>query len=139
MDNKKKTYEEVTDYIKNVSPLLENPEALTQTIMDRIERINRNKKKYTLMRVTGLVAGIAVCLLLCRLTYESAQLSTYCVPPAKTEIFVKLSDRRPEESDKLQSRKTGRNGIINEYLKRKSIKEQMYLKYVRKLSNYSKY
>ncbi|MDR3141323.1 MAG: hypothetical protein LBU37_06335 [Tannerellaceae bacterium] len=129
MDNKK-TYEEITGYIRDVSPLLDNPEELTQRIMTRVERTDRNKKKRKIMHITGLVSGVAACLLLCLLAYESVQPSAHHA--AGMEISMKLPDRQWVKSD------TDIVGLIGENLKRKDIKKRIYSRYSRKLSNLSK-
>jgi hypothetical protein len=84
MGNKKITYEEITGYIRNISPVLDNPEELTQNIMTQIECLAKNRKKHTVIRITGWLSGAAACLLLCLLVYETVQLSAYsCIPDVK--------------------------------------------------------
>ncbi|MDR0606574.1 MAG: hypothetical protein LBG80_20075 [Bacteroidales bacterium] len=124
MKNKKLTYEELTDLLKNTSPVLKHPEELTQTIMSQIESIAKNKKKYRLIHITGLLSGAIACLLLCLLAYEPVQISTY--QHDKTKISVNLSDkeriRNISNTNQSYSVKDMRSGIkiISEKLKEKS-------------------
>jgi ribosome-associated translation inhibitor RaiA len=141
-----KTYEEITGYIRNISPLLENPEELAQTIMTRIERISKHNRKRKIMLITGLISGVAACLLLCLLVYESIQLSSY--QAAGTEISMRqriksdhlnISDTMQiHTSDKIKSGKTNIVEIIGENRKRNDRKQRIYSRYSYKLSSLSK-
>lgn len=135
MKNKKLTYEELTDLLKNTSPVLEHSEELTQTIMSHIERITKNKKKYRLIHITGLLSGAVACLLLCLLAYESIQISTYQHDKAKISVKLSSKERIPNIFNTNQNHtvKDMRSGIkilsekMREKAERKELKAQIFI------------
>ncbi|MDR2407400.1 MAG: hypothetical protein LBE13_04715 [Bacteroidales bacterium] len=133
MKNNKLTYEELTDLLKNTAPVLEHSEEVTQTIMSQIERIAKNKKKYRFIHITGMLSGAVACLLLCLLTYETIQISTY--QHGKSKIPAKLSDKERTHiinTSQCYTVKDMTSGIkiisekIKEKSKRKDIKAQIF-------------
>jgi paraquat-inducible protein B len=121
MEKKKFTYEEITGYIRNVSPVLENPEELTQNIMAQIKQTTKTKKKHKIIRVTGLLSGAAACLLLCLFAYENIQLSEHSCNTDVKRISItdgKMNFSKPEIKQ-----------MIHEKLKNKSRKERIYTLY----------
>jgi hypothetical protein len=121
MEKKKFTYEEITGYIRNVSPVLENPEELTQNIMAQIKQTTKIKKKHKIIRITGLLSGTAACLLLCLLAYENIRLSEYSCNQEEKRISItdgKVNFSKPEIKK-----------MIREKLKNKNRKERIYTLY----------
>jgi hypothetical protein len=121
MEKKKFTYEEIAGYIRNMSPVLENPEELTQNIMAQIKQPSKNKKKHKIIRVTGLLSGVAACLLLCLLAYETVRLSKYyCIQDVKRISITneKMNFSKPEIKE-----------MIREKLENKNRKERIYTLY----------
>ncbi|MDR1594243.1 MAG: hypothetical protein LBS43_07155 [Prevotellaceae bacterium] len=121
MENKKITYEEITGYIRSVSPVLENPEELTQNVMIQIERIAKNRKKHKIIRVTGLLSGAVACLLLCLLAYETIRLSAYSNISDATRIHA--------GDENVKFSKPDIEKTIREKLKNKKQKERIYTLY----------
>jgi hypothetical protein len=93
MRNKNISYETVTGYLKNCKPVLDNPNELTQTVMDRIERLSANGKKVRIMRITGVLSGIAATLLLCLLISETVRqpLAPVETLPSVTPFSAKIA------------------------------------------------
>jgi hypothetical protein len=45
MENNKTSYQTLVERLKNISPVLENPEDLTRSVMERVEKIETNNRK----------------------------------------------------------------------------------------------
>jgi hypothetical protein len=73
MENNQLYYQDLVERIKHISPVLENPEELTQTVIARVEQISANKLKNKIMYITSIVSGAAAVLLFCLLIYETIQ------------------------------------------------------------------
>jgi hypothetical protein len=134
MENKKLTYEEIIGFIKNTSPTLEHPQEVTQTIMQQIEYLNKGKRKYKMIRITGLLSGVAACFFLCLLTYETIQLSVYSCNETKSydrlsakEITSYIFDtKRTATIDNTASEKETMIKILREKSERQRRKARIY-------------
>jgi hypothetical protein len=73
MKNEQVTYEQLTGYLKSVSPAPGNPGELTRDIIARVERAARDKRSNSTLCVASRVSGIAACLLTCLLISEIAR------------------------------------------------------------------
>jgi hypothetical protein len=76
MENNQLSYSKLMELLKT-APILENPEALTQTVIKRIEKISANKLKNKIMYITSIVSGTAAALLFCLLIQETIQTSQF--------------------------------------------------------------
>jgi hypothetical protein len=129
MKNNKLTYEEIIGLLKNTSPVLERPEELTQTVMAQIEHLSKNKKKYKIIRITGLLSGAVASLLICLLAYESIQQSIYQYNESKISVNLSDDKRTLNTFNTIQSHTidglASENGIIAEIIKEKSKRREM--------------
>ena len=66
-----KLYNEWLDEVKNVQPILSNPDELTTAILQQVSRIVPQKKKRKSLLIGSWVSGIAAGLLLCLLVSEA--------------------------------------------------------------------
>ncbi|GHT24417.1 hypothetical protein FACS189430_09280 [Bacteroidia bacterium] len=71
MENKI-SYQTLTERLRK-TPILEQPEKLTQTVIEKIERMEANRLKHKVMYITGWLSGVAAALLLALLILETAQ------------------------------------------------------------------
>ena len=60
-----KLYNEWLDEVRNVQPILSNPDELTTAILQQVSRIVPRKKKRKSLLIGSWVSGIAAGLLLC--------------------------------------------------------------------------
>jgi hypothetical protein len=72
MENTEKLYENLMARLKK-PPHLPQTEVLQKNIMQRIEFQSKNEKRMTIYRFTGVISGIAACLLAGLLLYETIQ------------------------------------------------------------------
>lgn len=66
-----KLYNEWLDEVRNVQPILSNPDELTTAILQQVSRIVPRKKKRKSLLIGSWVSGIAAGLLLCLLVSEA--------------------------------------------------------------------
>ena len=66
-----KLYNEWLDEVRNVQPILSNPDELTTAILQQVSRIVPQKKKRKSLLIGSWVSGIAAGLLLCLLVSET--------------------------------------------------------------------
>lgn len=100
-----KLYNEWLDEVRNVQPILSNPDELTTAILQQVSRIVPRKKKRKSLLIGSWVSGIAAGLLLCLLVspdgvrveeeYRFQENSAYSLP----EGWEKM--RLSEKSDYL--------------------------------------
>lgn len=135
MEKEKVSYEEIIGRIKRTPPSLKNPEKAVQNIMARIEGVNKYEKRYKVMRITGLLSGAAACLLVSLLAYETVRFSGHQhakpVYPAKWPAGTE----QIRTDNGTGSVKTDIIVKINEKLKRKNRREQIYSAYYRRTGN----
>jgi hypothetical protein len=73
MENTEKLYENLITLLKNSKPHLEQAEELQKNTIKRIEYLSINKKKMNIYRFTGIISGMAACLLGILFVYETTQ------------------------------------------------------------------
>ena len=71
MEDKDMKYNEMLDMLKNTEPVLIDPEGLTDRIMQRVERTANVAGKIRIMRIAGMLSGVAASALVCLLAYET--------------------------------------------------------------------
>lgn len=76
MRNNENRYEQIVGRIRESQPVLANPDKLTTAIMNKIESLPKQKTGYRLLQTTGMISGVAACLLIC--------------------LFVKLALQQPD-------------------------------------------
>ncbi|MDR2804174.1 MAG: hypothetical protein LBB85_00815 [Dysgonamonadaceae bacterium] len=127
MESKKIACEELINYLRSVAPAPDRPEELTQRIIARIERMEKNKRKRIVVRVTGWLSGVAAGLLLGLLLFETVQ-------PALVRSSGDKVAMQTEITVNMECRKTDIAERMKEKLERKSRKEQIYSACLSKLS-----
>ncbi|MDR3367194.1 MAG: hypothetical protein LBO71_09565 [Prevotellaceae bacterium] len=134
----RKTYEEAVRHLAQVAPVLEDSEALAQNIMAQIEYVAQNQPKYRALRTTGVLSGVAACLLLCLLMYDAAQLTLLRQDEAKAATASTARQVRRGASGweracatgDIQSEKMKIAEAIKEKLAARSRKERRYSAYL---------
>ena len=81
-----KLYNEWLDEVRNVQPILSNPDELTTAILQQVSRIVPQKKKRKSLLIGSWVSGIAAGLLLCLLVSETL------LSPVPDGVRVEKSD-----------------------------------------------
>jgi hypothetical protein len=71
MEDKDLKYNEILDMLKKTEPVLNNPEGLTDRIMQRVEQTAADVGKIRVMRIAGALSGVAASALICLLAYET--------------------------------------------------------------------
>lgn len=114
--------------------MLEGSEALTQNIMAQIEYVAQNRKKCSALRLTGLLSGVAACLMLCLMLYEAAHLTLLrqsAASPAEALLVGQAGRDAPSarqsgaaESPEIEKMKIA--AAIKEKIAGRSRKEQRY-------------
>jgi hypothetical protein len=80
MKDKDLKYEKVLDILKKTEPVLDDAGALTDRIMQRVEQTNIDIGKIRVMRIAGMLSGVAASALICLLAYETMK---YPVSPVE--------------------------------------------------------
>jgi len=80
MEDKDMKYKEILDMLKKTEPVLNDPEALTDRIMQRVEQTANVAGKIRIMRIAGMLSGVAASALVCLLAYETLK---YPVSPVE--------------------------------------------------------
>jgi hypothetical protein len=73
MKNTEKSYENLVNLLKNSKPHLEQAEDLRKNIIKRIEYQSANRQKMTIYCFTGIISGVAACLLGILFLYETTR------------------------------------------------------------------
>ena len=89
MEDKDLKYNKVLDKLKKTEPVLNDAEELTDRIMQKVEQTVGGDGRTNLMRISGLVSGIAASALICLLVYETLK---YPVMPVENVIGAKKAD-----------------------------------------------
>ena len=63
-------YDDITNRIKEQKPILDNPEKLTLSVLEKIER-SHVRKPGKIFQITGILSGAAACMLICIFVYET--------------------------------------------------------------------
>ena len=99
MENIEKSYENLIALLKSSEPRLEQASALQKNIMQGIEYQSVNRQKMSIYRLTGMISGVAACLLGVLFIYETAQkqVNLHCntaneqIHAIRTELAQKIS------------------------------------------------
>lgn len=70
MKSKDKTYNQLLERLKKISPVMDNPTEVTDEIMMQIKKLPPRRKSSKLIFITGWVSGIAAMLLFCLLVKD---------------------------------------------------------------------
>jgi hypothetical protein len=128
------SYQTLIERLKNTSPILEQPEALTQSVIERIEQMEANRKKNKIMYIAGLLSGAAATVLLClliRITVHppvsfsmesktSPALFGQVVPSVNPEININAKDKSTAEKKEII------RAVIRKKMKTNLQKEQLF-------------
>jgi hypothetical protein len=125
MDNNQLSYQNLVERFRT-APVLENPEELTQAVIERIEQISTNKLKNKIMYITSIVSGVAAALLFCLLIHETIQspvnhlmgtgrpaaFSEQIVPGVRREINVNVAVIVKEKMEMKNMKKQFKNKLF---------------------------
>jgi hypothetical protein len=132
--NSKISYQTLIEQLKNTSPVLEQPEALTQSVIERVKRIEINRQRNKIMYTTGWLSGAAAILLLCLLiritvhppvsfSMESKPAPAFfgqIIPSVDPEISINAKDKSTAEKKEIIS------AVIRKKMKTNRQKEQLF-------------
>jgi hypothetical protein len=124
------------EQIRTTSPVLDHPEALTQTVLKKIEEMTINKAKIRFLHLIGLISNIAAIFMLCVLIHETIYPQTYFLKEGGTPRLLSVSMTSELYQDvvdlKKEKRITGQKKmlavIIQKKIEAKAIKEQLYMR-----------
>jgi hypothetical protein len=131
MENKEFSYQTLIERLKNTLPVPENPEALTQSVIERIERIEANRLKSKIMYITGWLSGAAATVLICLLIHITIQPPVSFSMETKTlPIFpeqVNHEIKMPAKGKSMSEKKEIITFVISEKIKLNNKKEQLFV------------
>ena len=78
MEDKHMKYNDVLKKLRKTEPILDNPEGLTDRIMQKVEQASAGAGRILALRISGIMSGVAASTLICLLAYETLK---YPVPP----------------------------------------------------------
>jgi hypothetical protein len=135
--NRKITYKILADHLRNRIPEPDNPEKMTQEVMAGIERLSRNRKKSTVIRMTGLLSGAAACLLFCFLAAETVNPTVYSMEEARglsvAPVPPTVADTGRIRDNPADAKKTIM-AIFRENRENKARKEQIYTAFLKNMA-----
>ncbi|MDR2057808.1 MAG: hypothetical protein LBP83_05940 [Dysgonamonadaceae bacterium] len=135
MENEKTTYENWIERIRTASPVLDHPDALTQTVLKKIEETTVNKPKSRFLYFTGLISNVAAVLMLCVLIYETIYPQTFSSKEKGTSRLLSVSMTSGlyqevvdfEKDKKITGQKKVLTVVIRKKMEAKARKEQLYM------------
>ena len=74
-------YNKIISALKKAEPVLDNAEELTDRIMQKVERIPIGIRQNRIIRIAGIISGVAASILICLFEYETLK---FHVSPAVT-------------------------------------------------------
>jgi hypothetical protein len=80
MEDKDMKYKQVLDKLKKTEPVLNGSEELTDRIMQKVEQTAPGTGRIRVMRISGILSGVAASALICLLAYETLK---YPVSPVE--------------------------------------------------------
>jgi len=96
MKDQNMKYNEVLSKLKKTEPILDDPEGLTDRIMQRVEQSSVGVGRIIALRISGMMSGVAASALICLLAYETLK---YPVPPVDNDPICKplwaMPDAKP--------------------------------------------
>ena len=81
-------YNEVLDKLQNTEPFLNDSEELTDRIMQQIEQMALGAGRTRMMRISGILSGVAASALIGLLTYETLR---YPVLPVENHSIIEVA------------------------------------------------
>ena len=96
MEDKDLKYNEVLNMLQRTEPVLSNAEGLTDSIMQKVEKMAAGAGRIRLMRISGMLSGVAASALICLFAYETLN---YPVSPVENHSRSKQSYTSYELSD----------------------------------------
>ena len=88
MEDKDMRYKQVLDKLKKTEPVLDDAGALTDRIMQRVEQTASDAGKIRVMRISGILSGVAASALICLLAYETLK---YPVLPVENHSRIEIA------------------------------------------------
>lgn len=80
MEDQDMKYDRVLDKLKKTEPVLDNADELTDRIMKRVAQTDVGAGRIRVMRISGILSGVAASALICLLAYETLK---YPVSPVE--------------------------------------------------------
>ena len=71
MENKDLKYNTVLDKLRKAEVILDDAEGLTAGIMQRVEQMTADAGRVRMMRLSGIISGVAASALICLFAYET--------------------------------------------------------------------
>jgi len=68
-------YNKIISVLKKAEPVLDNAEELTDRIMQKVERMPIGIRQNHIIRIAGIISGVAASLLICLFAYETLKFS----------------------------------------------------------------
>ena len=125
MEDKDMKYNEILDMLKKIEPVLNDPEALTDRIMKKVEQTANVAGKIRIMRIAGMLSGVAASALVCLLAYE-----TLMYPVSPVENYPKRAQSYVSHNLTVLQDILDKEKIIEIVIKRREAqrmrKEQLY-------------
>ena len=113
-------YNDLLDKLKKIEPVLSNSEILTDDIIQKIAKTIPLSQKSRIMRISGMISGIAASALICLFIYDTMKFSTsYYSKPAIQSI---CNNSLP---DKIFQIEKNQNMTIEEFISNKKIKSEL--------------
>ena len=88
MKDKDLKYNDVLDKLRKIEPVLDDPEGLTDRIMQRVEQTTVGAKRILALRISGIISGVAASALICLFGYETLK---YPVSPVEKNMKTEPS------------------------------------------------
>lgn len=133
MENKDLEYNHILNKLKNTEPILDDAGGLTDGIMQWVEQMPVNTGRIRMMRISGIMSGIAASALICLFVYETLK-----YPASPVEIYPEtkwvapVEKMYPRKITELSAKEKGK--IIENVVKSKEAqqerKEQLYASFV---------
>jgi len=121
MEKNDSSYNNLLNKLKKTEPILSNSEKLTDDIMQMIEKTVPLSQKSRIMRISGMISGVAASALICLFLYDTIKFST----SYNAEYVIQSTNE-----NKINLIRKHQNITIDEYLKNKKHKaeqkEQLY-------------
>ena len=120
-------YNNLLDKLKKIEPVLSNSEKLTDDIIQRIEKTIPYSQKSRVLRISGIISGVAASALICLFLYDTMKFST----SYRTGYVIQSASE-----NKINPIRKNQNITIDEYFKNKKNKaeqkEQLYSSFMAK-------
>ena len=91
-------YNEIIEMLKNTEPVLENAGELTDSIMQQVEQTTIHTGRVRVMRISGIISGVAASALICLFAYEMLK---YPAVPVKNHSGTEWVRAEKEYSRKI--------------------------------------